>query len=231
MQVENGKRVRKGKLLELGKQVTLALCYLRLLFLFLNFLNDFLIAGSNASYNLLFEQIFTIREMHISRLVENIFCRAKWKKKKKVQRKIDESCETLIAEFPRCDEIVKRFMKAFMKGFTSHGPNWGPEFASATHVLSQRRAPWNPAGPYSHPPPLFIFPSSRCSATSRVFSIDPRKCLVFHHHHIRRRYLVSCPIASFSLFSFSFLFALPFSADIFHDRYFPRLNFFRYVNG
>ncbi|KYM80898.1 hypothetical protein ALC53_08645 [Atta colombica] len=61
------------------------------------------------------------------------------KKKKKVQRKIDESCETLIvAEFSRCDEIVKRFMKAFMKGFTSHGPNWGPEFASATHVLSRR---------------------------------------------------------------------------------------------
>jgi chorismate synthase len=50
--------------------------------------------------------------------------------------KIDVSCETLIgAGFPRYDEIVKRFMKAFMKGFTSHGPNWGPGFASATHVL------------------------------------------------------------------------------------------------
>lgn len=64
--------------------------------------------------------------------------------------------------------------------------------------------PWNPAGSYSHPPPLFIFPSSRGFATSRVFSIDPRKCLVFHHHHIHRRYLVSRSIASFSLFSFSF---------------------------
>lgn len=111
-------------------------------------------------------------------------------------------------------------MKAFMKGFTSHGLNWGPEFASATHVLSRRRvplpppphpAPRNPAGPYSHPPPLFIFPSSRGLATSRVFSIDPRKCLVFHHHHIRRRYLASRPRRSRP--SLSFLLFLSFRSS------------------
>jgi len=104
------------------------------------------------------------------------------------------SCETPIgAGFPRYDEIVKRFMKAFMKGFTSHGPNWGPGFASATHVLPRLRVPppspsRNPAGPAA----LVLLSSlylSLFSATSRVFSIDPRKYLVFHHHRIRRR----CP--------------------------------------
>lgn len=57
-----------------------------------------------------------------------------------MQRKTDESlAETLIgAGFPRYEEIVKRFMKAFMKGFTRHEPNWGPGFASATHVLPRR---------------------------------------------------------------------------------------------
>lgn len=138
-----------------------------------------------------------------------MFCSAEWKKKKKmVQRRTDESCETrIVAEFPRCDEIVKRFMKAFMKGFTSHGPNWGPEFASATHVLSRRRAPPSPPetprGPILHLSlsfPLRVAPGNE----SRVFSIDPRKCLVFHHHHIRRRYLVARSIASFCLFSLSF---------------------------
>lgn len=80
--------------------------------------------------------------------------RKKRKTKKKAQRKTDESlAETLIgAGFPRYEEIVKRFMKAFMKGFTRHGPNWGPGFASATHVLPRRRGapscpPETPRGP------------------------------------------------------------------------------------
>lgn len=168
----------------------------------------------NVLDNIPFYQIFTIiREMHISHLVERT-CSATWKKKKKVQRKTDESCETrIVTEFPRCDEIVKRFMKAFMKGFTSHGPNWGPEFASATHVLSRRQSPLpsgTPRGPILilHLS-LYLSLFARLRATSRVFSIDPRKCLVFHHHHIRRRYLVVArslarSIASFSHFSLSF---------------------------
>lgn len=86
-----------------------------------------------------------IHEIHISR--PRIFSVAKSGRRRRCRRKTNESCKTLIvAEFPRCDEIVKRFMKAFMKGFTSHGLNWGPGFASATHVLSRRRAPLKPRG-------------------------------------------------------------------------------------
>lgn len=81
--------------------------------------------------------------MHISRSRARIFSAA-WDGEVEgaEEDRRRESCETLIgAGFPRCDEIVKRFMKAFMKGFTSHGPNWGPGFASATHVLPRRREP------------------------------------------------------------------------------------------
>lgn len=137
---------KKKMVLELRKQVTLVVS-LNFIFILTAFLND-LHCGQQC-----FLQFSISSDIHdnISHSAENIFCREKWKKKKKkkVQRKTNESRETLIvAEFPRCDEIVKRFMKAFMKGFTSHGLNWGPEFASATHVLSRRRAPLEtPRGP------------------------------------------------------------------------------------
>lgn len=152
--------------------------------------------------------------------------RKKRKTKKKAQRKTNVSlAETLIgAGFPRYEEIVKRFMKAFMKGFTRHGPNWGPGFASATHVLPRRRGtpscpPRNPAGPYMRSSFfLFIFSSSRSAPrTSRVFSIDPRKCLVFHHHHhIRRRYFARSRPSCFFFSLLVFLYALLSSSDIFH---------------
>lgn len=123
----------------------------------------------------------------------------------------------------RCDEIVKRFMKAFMKGFTSHGPNWGPGFASATHVLPRRREdPLKPRGDLRSrhrcpsPPTLSIF-SSSYPAKSRVFSIDPRKCLVFHHHRVPSsiprvdRVSLSLSLASSSLPPFPS--SLPFSSS------------------
>lgn len=68
-----------------------------------------------------------------------------------------------------------------------------------TRAVTATRPPETPRGPILILHLSLSFPLR--AASQRVFSIDPRKCLVFHHHHIRRRYLVFRSIASFSLSS------------------------------
>lgn len=160
--------------------------------------------------------------------------RRKTKKKKKALRKTDESCETLIgAGFPRYQEIVKRFMKAFMKGFTRHGPNWGPGFASATHVLPRR---WG-GRPPSSPPETPRGPTCARPCSSLSFPLRANETRFLYRSSKVPRFSSSssypssilCSISSLFLFflsSFLFFYALLSSSDIFHGQYFPRLKLF-----
>lgn len=233
----SGKREKSKKkkmALEPGKQVTLC-CYLRFLFLFPG-LSKWFTPQCSLQFSILSDIHDNMWNAYLALGRQNMFCSAEWKKKKtKVQRRTDESRETrIVAEFPRCDEIVKRFMKAFMKGFTSHGPNWGPEFASATHVLSRRRAPPSPETPRG---PILVLHLSLSfplrAATSLAFSLSILESASFFIIIISVVDTSSLAWSRHSLFSpFHFSPRAPsFSSDIFHDRYFPRLRFFRDVEG
>lgn len=140
----------------------------------------------------MFIQIFTgTREIYISHSGrENIPCRVG--RGRRGERRAD-----LARRWSALDSLgTKRswnvLWKLLWKALRGTDRTGAPGFSLLLHTCchddeeAPLLSPWNPAGPYmrSRPSSSLSFPLRANKLT--VFSIDPRKCLVFHHdRHIR----------------------------------------------